>query len=178
MFGGDNGAQAQQVTNTSGPAGTLTPPSDASLATVPEQQPSGVPPTPNDTGARTDVSDPAGTYQTDDAPATDTTAPAPASLTQPATPTATGTDDLMDIKRQALQKLSPLVDHLNQTPGERFRTTMMMIQASDDSSLLNVAYEAAQQIADDKARAQALLDVVNEINYFTQHNGDNPENQT
>ena len=30
------------------------------------------------------------------------------------------------------------------------------------------AYAAAQGIADDKVRAQALLDIVNEINYFTQ----------
>jgi hypothetical protein len=46
---------------------------------------------------------------------------------------------------------------------------MMMIQASDDQSLLKTAYEAAQAITDEKARAQALLDVINEINYFTQH---------
>jgi hypothetical protein len=44
-----------------------------------------------------------------------------------------------------------------------------MIQASDNESLIKTAYEAAQQITDEKVRAQALLDVVNEINYFTQH---------
>ena len=79
--------------------------------------------------------------------------------------------ELVDIKQQALQHLSPLVSHLDQTPEEKFRTTMMMIQATDDQSLLKTAYEAAQKIEDDKARAQALLDVINEINYFTQqHN--------
>lgn len=77
-------------------------------------------------------------------------------------------DDLMAIKQDALQSLKPLVDHLDQTPEERFRTTMMMIQASDDQSLIPVAHEAAKAIEDEKARAQALLDVVNEINYFTQ----------
>ncbi len=80
-------------------------------------------------------------------------------------------DDLLNIKRSALQDLSPLVGHIDQTPEEKFRTTMMMIQASDDQSLVKAAYEAAQKITDDKARAQALLDVINEINYFTQqHN--------
>ena len=79
------------------------------------------------------------------------------------------TDDLLQIKQDALQQLSPLVGHLEQSPEEKFRTTMMMIQASDDHSLLQAAYEAAKQITDEKARAQALLDVVNEINYFTQH---------
>lgn len=78
-------------------------------------------------------------------------------------------DGLLGLKQQALQQLSPLVDQLDQTPEEKFRTTMMMIQASDDQSLLKSAYDAAQAITDEKERAQALLDVINEINYFTQH---------
>lgn len=78
-------------------------------------------------------------------------------------------DDLIGLKQQALQQLSPLVSHLEQTPEEKFRTTMMMIQASDDQTLIKSAFEVAQKITDDKARAQALLDVINEINYFTQH---------
>ncbi len=77
--------------------------------------------------------------------------------------------DLATIKQQALEQLSPLVSHLDQTPEEKFRTTMMMIQASDNKDLVGAAYEAAQAIADDKVRAQALLDVINEINYFTQN---------
>ena len=85
------------------------------------------------------------------------------------TPEPAHTDDLLDIKQQALQQLSPLVGHLEQTPEEEFRTTMMMIQAADDQSLIPKAYDAAQKIADEKTKARALLDVVNEINYFTQH---------
>jgi len=77
-------------------------------------------------------------------------------------------NDLIDIKQKALGELNPLMGHLDQTPEEKFRTTMMMIQASDDQTLVKVAYEAAQQITDEKTRAQALLDIVNEINYFTQ----------
>jgi hypothetical protein len=77
-------------------------------------------------------------------------------------------DDLLAIKQTALQQLSPLVGHLDQTPEEKFRTTMMMIQASDDQSLIQAAYDAAKGITDEKARAQALLDIINEINYFTQ----------
>ena len=44
---------------------------------------------------------------------------------------------------------------------------LMMIQASDDKSMLSAAYDTAQQITDEKVKAQALLDIVNEINYFT-----------
>lgn len=90
------------------------------------------------------------------------------------TSTTGSNDDLLGIKQQALQQLTPLVSHLDQTPLERFRTTMMLIQASDNQALLKDAYEAAQKIEDDKTRAQALLDVINEINYFTQPKQDSP----
>jgi hypothetical protein len=76
--------------------------------------------------------------------------------------------DLLSIKQQALTALSPLVGHLDQAPEEKFRTTMMLIQASDNHEMISEAYAAAQQITDEKVKAQALLDVVNEINYFTQ----------
>jgi hypothetical protein len=76
--------------------------------------------------------------------------------------------DLIGIKQSALKELSPLVDHLDQTPEEKFRTTMMMIQASDNQELIKDAHAAAQKITDEKTKAQALLDIVNEINYFTQ----------
>lgn len=78
-------------------------------------------------------------------------------------------NDLLDIKQQALTQLTPLVGHLEQSPEEKFRTTMMMIQANDNQALIQTAYQAAQAIPDEKAKAQALLDIVNEINYFTQH---------
>lgn len=77
-------------------------------------------------------------------------------------------DELIDIKKKALESLAPLVDELDQTPDEKFKTTMMLIQASDNAELVKDAFAAANAIADEKGRAQALLDVVNEINYFTQ----------
>ena len=78
-------------------------------------------------------------------------------------------NDLQDIKRAALAELSPLVGQLEQTPEERFKTLMMLIQASDDQSLLAKAHETARLISDEKQRAQALLEVVNEVNYFTRN---------
>lgn len=90
----------------------------------------------------------------------------------PSEPEADSPHDLIDIKQQALHQLAPLVGHLDQSPEEKFRTTMMMIQASDDQSLVQDAYTAAQKITDEKVRAQALLDIVNEINYFTQQHGE------
>ena len=89
------------------------------------------------------------------------------SMSAPTTSVGGVSDDLISIKQEALSQLKPLVGHLDQTPAEKFRTTMMMIQAADDQSLIGEAYEAAKVISDEKERAQALLDIVNEINYFT-----------
>lgn len=86
----------------------------------------------------------------------------------PTPPLVVGQDYLLKIKQEALKNLAPLVNHLEQTPEERFKTLMMLIQASDNPQHLNEAYDAASQIKDEKTRAQALLDVVNEINYFNQ----------
>jgi hypothetical protein len=125
----------------------------------------------------TPVDDTAGDFIETDSP---TAPPAPVTAAPavlpdtPAAPSHPNTDQLLDIKQQALQQLTPLVGHLEQNPEEKFRTTMMMIQASDNDALIKDAYEAALQIHDEKVRAQALLDIVNEINYFT-HSDANPE---
>ena len=83
------------------------------------------------------------------------------------TPKSIDQTNLNSLKQQALTKLSPLVEDLEQPPLEHFRTLMMLIQATDDSSLIHRALETADSVTDDKERAQALLDIVNEINYFT-----------
>lgn len=102
----------------------------------------------------------------DSEPAAEDTAPSD-DTSQAASDEVSG--DLLTIKQQALEELSPLVSQLEQTPEEKFRTIMMLIQASDNQKLVPDAYEAAKAIGDEKVRAQALLDVVNEINYFS-HN--------
>jgi hypothetical protein len=86
----------------------------------------------------------------------------------PSTPGPEATDDLGKIKQQALDQLSPLVHKLDQSPEEKYKTLIMMVQASDNKDLLSEAYQAAQNISDEKAKAEALLTIVNEINYFTQ----------
>lgn len=129
---------------------------DVTPATLPQTvtQPDG--------GDATTLPTPSDPMSSNDVPAATPSTPTPAS-----TPNA---DALLDIKQQALQQLTPLIGHLEQTAEEKFRTTMMMIQAADNHELISTAYEAAQQITDEKARAQALLDIVNEINYFTHNN--------
>jgi hypothetical protein len=77
-------------------------------------------------------------------------------------------DTLIHVKQEALDELFPLIDKLDQTPDEHFKTLMMIIQASDNHTLIEKAFQIAQTIDDEKIRAQALLDIINEINYFTQ----------
>jgi hypothetical protein len=77
-------------------------------------------------------------------------------------------EGLLEVKQKALDELFPLIDKLDQTSEEHFKTLMMIIQASDNHTLIEKAYQVAQTIDDEKARAQALLDIINEINYFTQ----------
>lgn len=105
---------------------------------------------------------------TPDAPETVTDADSNSSATATNSHVASGSSDLLELKTQALSQLSPLISHLDQSPEEKFRTTMMLIQSTDNQDLLKAAYDAANEINDEKTRAQALLDVVNEINYFTQ----------
>lgn len=86
-------------------------------------------------------------------------------------PAAGGTgddDELMSVKQKALEQLSPLVDHLDLPADQKFDTYMEILRASDDKSLVQPAFDTAQKIEDEDKKAQALLDVVNEVNYLTQ----------
>jgi len=80
----------------------------------------------------------------------------------------TAVHELIDIKQHALSELAPLIDQLDLPPEEKFHAIMMVIQATDDQHLVKAAYEAAHSIEDEKVRGQALLSIVNEINFFTQ----------
>lgn len=155
-------------------AGSLHPTAALPANATDDEQPNTSAPTVDDNAADDNTSDSAGEYIMTDTPQSANPTPAASSLS-PATTGPVSTDDLLDIKQGALQQLTPLLGHLDQSPEEKFRTTMMLIQASDNQGLLKDAYEAAQQIEDEKTRAQALLDVVNEINYFTQQGGDDSQ---
>ena len=74
---------------------------------------------------------------------------------------------LLDIKHKALSKLGDLVDNLEHSPEQHFQTLMMIIQETDNIQMIDKAYETALQFKDAKERAQALLAIANEINYFT-----------
>ncbi len=75
--------------------------------------------------------------------------------------------ELDDVKKDALTALRPLIEKLDLEPADKFEKYLMMLRASDDPTLIKPAYEAAVAIEGEKEKAQALLDVINEINYIT-----------
>jgi hypothetical protein len=81
-------------------------------------------------------------------------------------PAAAPDSDLDKIKSSALDDLKPLVGKLNLSPEEKFDTLLLIIRSTDDQSLLAEAHAAAKGITDDTKRAEALLDVIKEVDYF------------
>lgn len=102
-------------------------------------------------------------------PPIETPAAAPASHDTP----AAVSPELDSIKKTALEELRPLVDRLELPADEKFDTLLLIIRSTDDQSLVGAAHDAAKAIEDDTKRAQALLDVIKEIDYFSGQ-GSNP----
>ena len=80
--------------------------------------------------------------------------------------------NLDDIKIHALQDLRPLVEKLNVSNEEKFDIYLLLLRSSDDNTLIEPAYNSARQIEDETKRANALLDVIKEIDYFNSKNAD------
>lgn len=77
------------------------------------------------------------------------------------------TNDLESIKKDALIELRPLVDKLELSAEEKFDIYLLLLRSTDDKSIIAPAYAAARGIADESKRAQALLDVIKEIDYLS-----------
>ncbi len=122
------------------------------------------------------------TLQFEETPATPTIVSSqPAAPAEPAadpvapslpTPTAAASmpaadSNLEGIKKDALTELRPLVDKLDLAPDEKFDTYLLLIRSTDDKALIAPAHAAAQAIPDETRRAQALLDIIKEIDYLS-----------
>jgi len=100
--------------------------------------------------------------------------PDPTAMSTPTAPVAapvvvapTVSSDLESIKKDALSELRPLVDKLDVSPEEKFDTYLLLLRSTDDQALIAPAHEAARMITDEARRAQALLDVIKEIDYLS-----------
>ncbi len=95
-------------------------------------------------------------------------APDPIGAPDPAPVSSTGDASLDSIKQEALGELRPLVDKLNVSPEEKFDTYLLLLRSTDDKALIGPAHEAAKAITDEAKRAQALLDIIKEIDFLSQ----------
>lgn len=96
--------------------------------------------------------------------------PTPSTVPAPAVDDdSADTSDLEDIKKNALSELRPLVDKLNIPAEELFDTYLLLLRSTDDAALIGPAHKAAKAITDEARRAQALLDIIKEIDYLSAH---------
>jgi len=97
----------------------------------------------------------------------------PAAITLPdlTAPTDSSSGDLSGIKKDAISELRPLVDKLDLPADEKFDTYLLLIRSTDDKTLIAPAHAAAQAITDETRKAQALLDIIKEIDYLNNPQG-------
>jgi hypothetical protein len=118
------------------------------------------------------------TVQTATAPTAPTIMPPEPTVPQVPTPTfntdaeektevAPASGEFDEIKKDALSELRPLVDKLDLAPDEKFDTYLLLLRSTDDKTLIAPAHEAAKNITDETKRAQALLDIIKEIDYLS-----------
>lgn len=95
-------------------------------------------------------------------------APVEDALPAPSMPPApAANNDLESIKLSALKQLQPLMDKVELPADEKFDTYLMLLRSTDDASLIAPAHAAAQAISDEKRKAEALLEVIKEIDYLS-----------
>jgi len=109
----------------------------------------------------------AGISDQPEVPAEEPAVAAPAPVVPDDAAAADSNGDLDGVKRQAIDELRPLVGKLNISPEEKFDTYLLLLRSTDDRSLVAPAHEVATQIEDEARRAQALLDIIKEIDYFS-----------
>ena len=88
----------------------------------------------------------------------------PAPAPEPAVEsTETTSQNTNDIKKAALRDLMPLLDKVNMDANEKFNLYRDIFEELNDHSVLEPAYQAAREIADETTRANALLYLVQSI---------------
>ncbi len=76
-------------------------------------------------------------------------------------------NDLPGIKKEAIVELRPLIEKLDLAPDEKFDIYLLILRSTDDKTLIAPAHVAARNIPDETRRAQALLDIIREIDYLS-----------
>lgn len=84
-------------------------------------------------------------------------------------PQATMHNDLSNIKRRAIEALTPLLSNIqNTSPERKFDICLSAIRFTGNKGLAEPALEAALKIEEADAKAEALVELINEIDYLGQ----------
>ena len=109
--------------------------------------------------------------EVEETPTNDTPAAQGITVTTPevdnSTETVAASPELSAIKDKALDELRPLIDKATLPAEEKFDTYLMLIRSTDDTSLIGPAHDAAQAITDETRKAEALIDIIKEIDYLS-----------
>jgi hypothetical protein len=96
--------------------------------------------------------------------------PAQVPTEQPATQSAPAQSNsdrqLEKVKKRALTALVPLISSMDVDPQRKFDICMNAVRFSNNKELVTVALDAALAIEEKGAKAEALVDILNEINYL------------
>ena len=74
-----------------------------------------------------------------------------------------GGAETASVKEAALKELFPIMDRIEVSPEKRFELYREIMEVMKDKVVVKPAYEAAKAIKNDKARADALLYVIEQI---------------
>jgi hypothetical protein len=69
------------------------------------------------------------------------------------------------IRKRAISAFVPLAGELDGDPQQRFELLMSAVRVTHSPAVLAKALDAAEHIEQKNARAEALIDVINEANY-------------
>lgn len=90
-------------------------------------------------------------------------APEPAPVEPLETTPAQANLGMHQVKEAALRDLVPIMDKVSLSPSQKFRIYRDMFENLRDYTVLEPAYRAAAEIADERERAEALLYLVESI---------------
>ena len=153
-------AEAAAPVETAAPAPeaapTLTPSADFAVPTVeaaPAEAPAEVA---TEAPAESAATEPAMTAPTLEAPTIES-----APVAEVATQSVDG--DLKSVKEAMMRDLFPLMDKVDVKPEQKYEIYKEMIEITNDKSMIAAAYEAAKGLADETARAEALLYLIEAV---------------
>lgn len=137
------------------PAMPPNPPMPPSMPSMPANEPAPIP-TPEEVTPAEPISAPAEDIK-------------PTPIVHEDEPKASSTESglgINQVKEAALRELAPIADKLNIPAEQKFSIYKDIIDNYHDSSIIEPAYRAASDIADDQARAEALLYIIDSIDHM------------